>query len=254
MAGQSLGRVDLPISASDNKFKMLRVLMVLEDYGELMFLQTVLKKIGFDVDAIQNPRQFQDSLLTMNPDVLVMTANGKKVKGLEMSRTVKRVRDLPKIILIRSGSLAHEEDLNVDVWLDSPVGAMPLLNAIGDICGLNKEVLADKFVKLRLQEVSDNEARVLTLDVDPLTQEEMERPSKGAGNFEVLQDSTLSSADRQERYKKFLTAEVPVQVGFSVKQVADQVKSLRRDENPEELAELERQRKAFVEHLFKKKP
>ena len=236
---------------------MLRVLMVLEDYGELMFLQTVLKKIGFDVDAIQNPRQFQDSLLGMNPDVLVMTANGKKVKGLEMSRTVKRVRGLPHIILIRGAQMMREDDLNVDAWLDSPVGAMPLLNAIGDTCGLNKDVLADKFVKLRLQEVSESEARVLKVNENPLSQEEMERPSTGAGNFTVSvpvqASSTLSSAERQERYKKFLQAEVPEQVGFSVKQVQEQVKDLRREENAEDLAELERQRKEFVAHLFKKK-
>ncbi len=232
---------------------MLRVLMVLEDYGELMFLQTVLKKIGFDVDAIQNPRQLQDSLLAMNPDVLVMTANGKKVKGLEMSRRIKRVRGLPRIILIRGGQMVREEDLNVDAWLDSPVGAMSLLNAIGDTCGLNKDVLSDKFLKLRLQEVSESEARVLKVDENPLSQAEMERPSVDAGNFALQQSSTLSSADRQERYKKFLQAEIPEQVGFSVKQVQDQVKSLRQEENAEDLAELERQRKEFVEHLFKKK-
>jgi chemotaxis response regulator CheB len=231
---------------------MLRVLMVLEDYGELMFLQTVLKKIGFDVDAIQNPRQFQDALLTMNPDVLVMTATGKKVKGLEMSRTVKRVRGLPHIILIRGGQLVREEDLNVDAWLDSPVGAMPLLNAIGDTCGLNKEVLADKFVKLKLQEVGEGEARVLKVNEDPLSEEEMQRAAEPSGNFEALPASSLSSDDRKERYKKFLQAEVPAEVGFAVKKVQEQVKELRKDENAEDLAELERQRKAFVEQLFKK--
>ncbi len=234
----------------DNKFEMLRVLMVLEDYGELMFLQTVLKKIGFDVDAIQNPRLFPDACLKMNPDVLVMTANGKKVKGLELSRSIRRVRGVPQIILIRSGSLTKEEDLNVDAWLDSPVGAMPLLNAIGDTCGLNKDVLADKFVKLRLQEVGEDEVPQLASDIEPLSEEEMARAVESFGNFEPLEKSTLSEADRKDRYKKFLTNEVPAEVGFSVKQVQAQIKELRACENPEELADLERERKAFVEQLF----
>jgi hypothetical protein len=215
----------------------------------------VLKKIGFDVDAIQNPRQFQDSLLTMNPDVLVMNANGKKVKGLELSRTVKRVRGLPHVILIRSASLVREEDSGVEAWLDSPVGAMPLLNAIGDTCGLNKDVLADKFVKLQLKDVGDHEARVLKATETPLNQADMEREKVASGNFEDggLKVSTMSGEERKERYKKFLQSDIPVQTGFSIKQVQDQVKELRQNENAKDLADLERQRKEFVEHLFKKK-
>lgn len=247
------GRVDLRTSGSDNKFKMLRVLMVLEDYGELMFLQTVLKKIGFDVDAIQNPRQFNDACISMNPDVLVMTANGKKVKGLELARNTKRVRGLPHIILIRSPGSAPEEDLNVDAWLEPPVGAMPLLNSIGDVCGLNKDVLADKFAKLRLQEALPEEGRSLRVSEAESGEGAMEKAEVSSGNFEELRSSSLSDAERRERYKKFLQAEVPAEVGFSVKQVQSQVKELRQAENAEALADLERERKAFVEHLFKKK-
>jgi DNA-binding response OmpR family regulator len=234
---------------------MLRVLMVLEDYGELMFLQTVLKKIGFDVDAIQNPRSFQDSVLRMNPDVLVMTANGKKVKGYELSSGLKRTRGLPHIILIKSGGGSETADARIGGWLTSPVGALDLLNMIGDLCGLNKEVLAEKFGKLRLQEQSSgNEARVLNLD-EQSEEEELERSEKPQGNFGVLQQETAEATQaRQERYKKVLSQERPDHIGFSVKQVQDQVKSLRKEENKEDLAELERQRKAFVEHLFKKKP
>lgn len=231
---------------------MLRVLMVLEDYGELMFLQTVLKKIGFDVDAIQNPRSFQDSVLRMNPDVLVMTANGKRVKGHELSSGVKRTRGLPHVILIRTSGSPEVPDPNVGGWLTSPVGALNLLNMIGDLCGLNKDVLAEKFGKLRLQEqASEQEARVLSLDEKEV--EQLKIAEESSGNFRAFQDTTASAAARKERYKKALDQERPAHIGFSVKQVQDQVKNLRRDENSDDLAELERQRKAFVEELFKKK-
>jgi hypothetical protein len=226
--------------------------MVLEDYGELMFLQTVLKKIGFDVDAIQNPRSFQDSVLRMNPDVLVMTATGKRVHGYDLATSLKRPRGTPKIILIRSPNASEIFDPQVDGWLKGPVGALDLLNMIGDLCGLDKAVLADKFQKLRLQEPSEADgARVLHHDEE--ASEEMVKSEKASGNFGVLQDSTVSPTERQERYKKILEKERPDHIGFSVKQVQDQVKSLRKEENVEDLAELERQRKAFVEHLFKKK-
>lgn len=227
--------------------------MVLEDYGELMFLQTVLKKIGFDVDAIQNPRQFNDSLLTMNPDVLVMTSHGKRVRGLEMARTVKKNRSMPHIVLIRNSNQPAEPEENVNLWLESPVGAISLLNALADLCGLNKEVLADKFTKLRLPDVGSPEARVLDLDEQASTHEEMQRGNEASGNFEPLSTSTVTAEQRKERYQKFLKTDVPKQAGFSVKEVQQQVRDLRQNENPDDLAELERERKAFVEHLFKKK-
>src|SRR5690606_28109863 len=114
--------------------------------------QTVLKKIGFDVDGIQNPRIFQDSLLRMNPDVLVMNANGKRVKGLELAKTVKKNRDLPRIILVEQANVAPTSDPEIAAWLNSPVSAMDLLNVLADTCGLDRDSLSEKYNKLHLTE------------------------------------------------------------------------------------------------------
>ncbi len=239
------------LRGGDNQAKMLRILMVLEDYGELMFLQTVLKKIGFDVDAIQNPRSFTEAVLRMNPDVLVMTAYGKKVNGIELSQSVKRVRGMPHMVLIAAPGTMRPEDLNIATWLESPVGALDLLNAIADLAGLDKNILADKFSKLRLQETS-SEARILKIDEDKPA-EQMAKATESSGNFESFQETSLTSVERNERYQKFLREEPPGQIGFAVKQVQDQIKNLRREESAEDNADLERERKAFVEHLFRKK-
>lgn len=233
---------------------MLRVLMVLEDYGELMFLQTILKKIGFDVDAIQNPRSFQDSLLTMNPDVLIMTAHGKRVNGLELASTVRKNRGIPHILLIKPAGTPQTDDENIEGWLDSPVSAMSMLNEIAEMCGLNKDVLAEKFQKLRLQEDPEAAAaRVLHLKEQEEKEAELAKNTESSGNFTTVAPSTMSPEERKQRYAKVLADETPDKVGFSVKQVQEQIKSLRKEENPEDLAELERQRKLFVQHLFDKK-
>ncbi len=228
---------------------MLRVLLVLDDYAELMFLQTVMKKIGFDVDAIQNPRKFKDSLLQMNPDLLVLSALGPRVKGLELCRNLRRVRGIPRVILLRPAGSTFEENKMVDGWLDSPVSALALLHKMADLCSLNKPVLLEKFNKLQLKEIEEK-IRVL-------------RPGEGAGlvleargdegAFGNLKGSSISSPERQERYKKFLEEQPPKEVKFIAKDIAEQVRKLREQESAEDLAELERQRKAFVEQLFKKK-
>lgn len=235
---------------------MLRVLLVLEDYGELMFLQTVLKKIGFDVDSTQNPRKFADSVLSMNPEVIVMTASGKRIKGTELIHTIKRVRGVPKVILIKANALSTKEtldSLDVEGWLDSPVGAPDLLAKIAELMNLNNQSLQDKLLKMRMQETAPEEARILKLNPDETAAATLDKPEQSAGNFGVLKASSLSTADRQNRYKKFLEAEKPAKHGFGLKDVQDQIKELRKAEDPAALEDLERERKAFVEHLFKKK-
>lgn len=228
---------------------MLRVLMVLEDYGELMFLQTVLKKIGFDVDAIQSPRAFQDSVLGMNPDVLVMTAHGKRVNGLELNRGLRRVRGMPRAILLRSPNVPQEQDPLVSGWLNTPVAAVDLLNMIADTCGLDKQLLQDKFSKLKLKEIEEKTRELKVHEVDDRT---LERSEQSSGNFGTWQASTLSSKDRQERYKKFLSEAPPKEHGFAIKDVQEKIRDLRKSENPADLEALEQERKAFVRHLFKK--
>lgn len=230
---------------------MLRVLMVLEDYGELMFLQTVLKKVGFDVDAIQNPRLFSDSLISLNPDVVVMTAYGKRVKGLELSRNIKRVRGLPHVILVRGPGQLADSDPLIGAWMQAPIGAVDLLNAIAKVGNLDRDVLNEKFQKLKIAEQTDeDEARVLTSAGDePI----LNKHDKFVGNFGSLAPSTMSESDRKERYKKFLADKPPSEHGFVLKEVQQFVKTIRSEENPSHLEDLERERKAFVEHLFKKK-
>lgn len=234
---------------------MLRVLLVLEDYGELMFLQTVLKKIGFDVDSTQNPRKFADSVLAMNPEVIVMTASGKRIKGTELIHSIKRVRGMPKVILIKANALSTKETLDsleVEGWLDSPVGAPDLLAKIAELMNLNNQSLQDKLLKMRMQETAPEEARILKINAEEEAGT-LDKADESAGNFGVLKASTLSTADRQNRYKKFLDAEKPDKHGFGLKDVQDQIKELRKTEDPAALEDLERERKAFVEHLFKKK-
>lgn len=261
---------------------MLRVLLLLEDYGELMFLQTLLKKIGFDVDGIQNPKALADHLLKINPDVLILTAFGKRVRGFEMASQIKRRAGLPKILLIRAPGAPPLDDPGIYAWLDSPVGAQQVLDQLADLASLNKQVLQEKLQKMRQQEA---EEKARTLRPETGEQPTMEKAHGESGNFSQAEASTeatparsaepaaadgesaavqeqrvdplggslVSATDRQERYKNFLkSASAPTSHGYAVKQVQDQIKALRREESAEDLEDLERERRAFVEQLFKK--
>lgn len=240
----------------DNENTMLRVLLVLEDYGELMFLQTILKKIGFDVDSTQNPRKFADSLLGLNPDVVVMTGQGKRIKGVELATQIKKNRGLPHLILIRSGNLSQDlyKEIEVSAWLESPVSAPDLLDRIAELGGLNKQSLQEKLLKLRMQEETADTSRILKVkDNDTNAGMTLEKSASPESHFGVLKGSSMTKEDRRARFKKFLDEPAPSEHGFQVKSVQEQVKALRKEESEADLESLEKERRAFVEHLFKKK-
>ena len=140
-----------------------------------------------------------------------------------------------------------------DGWLESPVPALSLLHLFADLCGLNKQILTDKFQKLHMQEAEIDRGKTLHAvnesgAVFDINQEAPVSPASGN-----LKSSILSETEREERYRKFLTEKPPKEQGFAIKAVTENVRNLRRDEDPARLADLERERKAFVDHLFKKK-
>jgi hypothetical protein len=162
---------------------------------------------------------------------------------------------LPKIILLHSQGQAQEPDPGVDAWLHSPLAANELLDCIGDLCGIDKASLTEKFIKLHLQDAPtapDDSARILKaqFDVGPVVDKSTKpAPPPTSG----IAPSTMTDEERQNRYKKFLEEKPPKQHGFSVKEVQTAVKALRTEEKSEVSEDLEKERRAFVDHLFKKK-
>jgi len=240
--------------------------MVLEDYSEMMFLQTVLKKVGFDVEGIQNTRSFNDHLLNMNPDVLLMTSHGKQVHGFELSKGVKRARGIPHVILVHAAGHKVEADAAVQGYVVSPVNANELLGMISDLCKLDKTLYQEKLAKLHLPELEAEKARVLKINevAEPLlgkgregAPDPTDAGDAAPSSVVILAKSTMSDEERAQRYSKFSKQATEFThikgKGFGLKQVQDHIKALRKEERETDLVDLERERKAFVEHLFRKK-
>lgn len=259
---------------------MLRVLLVVDDYGELLFLQTLLKKLGFDVDGIQNERSFEESFLALNPDVVIASAKGKKVDGLELAENVRKVRGLPKMILLAAGPMLDRLQTlqlpNVDGILESPVSAMRLLGMVAKHGGLDQAVLLEKYRKLKatlspereadLQILKRDEEGELTLEgmsTPPLTVNGMPSP-RPAEPIQVsnqmpgetsapIHVSTLAIQERQKRFEQNLkNIEKPAADRFQRSRIQAFTKEIRAGEDPEESAKLEEERQAFVRELFKK--
>jgi len=229
---------------------MLRVLLVLEDYGEMLFLQTLMKKMGFDVDGVQNSRTLNDSILNLNPDILIMTAFGKRVNGFDLSQGLRRPRGLPKVVLMHPAGTPTPPAGHVEGWVVSPTTALEFLRKISQIGGLDIKQIEDKYHRLTIsQQIGEPEGDYTKGPVGPAAPSAKVRIIPGS--FEVPAER---ANDREQRNKNFLAKEkVPKDIQFNRKQIEDNVKELRRSENPERMATLEKERREFVKEMFKKK-
>lgn len=268
---------------------MLRVMLVIDDYNELVYLQTMLKKVGFDVDGIQNQRSFDDHRLSFNPEVILATAMSSGVNGLEMAEKLKRPHGVPKVLLILPSKLSGKMDQlklsNVDATITSPINPRRLLEALSSLGGLQKDQLLEKYDKIRagLREVDrgderrvgagaeaegaalsegsgaqTEQARVETEETQGREiSSEVQTPSvanaastKGSVK---LAKSGLSDEERRQRFEKTLAElEEPRSDGLPHKRLVQHTKELRASINSEEIESLDKQRQEFVRALFKK--
>lgn len=231
---------------------MLRVLIAVEDYSELLFLQTLLKKIGFDVEGVQNERNFEEARLSLNPEVILVSARGKRLKGLEFAGQYKKIRGFPKIILLYGATAAPSSESELppgaDAVLESPVNSKSLLSLLAELGDLDSQTLIEKYRKIKASLSAEKVDDLELLRRDTVSEEDAEQfDSKPA------KEKDAASETRNERYKRFLeTMEKPEHDGFDRTKVMRFHKKIRASEDVKEVEALEKERQAFVKALFKK--
>ena len=80
---------------------MNKILLVYEDYTDLMSVEATLKKVGFDVIGLSSEYSVAEQMLSFNPDVVVGSGRGGKVSSLGVGKRLKEMsRWQGKAILI----------------------------------------------------------------------------------------------------------------------------------------------------------
>ena len=148
---------------------MLRVLLLIDDYNELLYLQTVLKKIGFDVEGLNSQKKYSDASLGFNPQILVASAKGKKVDALSLGQTIRRHRGFPKIIALKRPGVSLSDDemeaSGIDLAVDSPVNIKKLVEKLADLGNVDQESFMKKLDKLN----SSGEEEVSASDLEEIS-------------------------------------------------------------------------------------
>lgn len=135
----------------DNE-SMNKILLVYEDYSDLMEVEGALKKVGFDVIGLSSEYSVAEQMLAFNPDLVVGSGRGGKVSSLGVGKRLKEMnRWQGKSILIFPANFKpNPQDLlriRVDMILEAPVPPLRLIQVIGKILGHDENILLERLNK-----------------------------------------------------------------------------------------------------------
>jgi hypothetical protein len=128
---------------------MNKILLVYEDYSDLMTVETALKKVGFDVIGLTSEYTIADKILEFNPELVVGSGKGGKVTSLGVGKRLKEMgRWQGKVVLLFPASFKPSPQdlikLRVDMILESPVAPNRLIQVLAKLLGHDEAMLLDR--------------------------------------------------------------------------------------------------------------
>ncbi len=127
-------RNDLPITGEGQ-----RILIVESNPNISEALQTILTRLGYDVQVVQEMAEAFYAVTRRLPDVIVVNLDVSNINGLELCRYIQRLAHreyVPLIIISDKTDKKHVEEVmnaGVDVFLGKPIGVNQLVKAISSI-------------------------------------------------------------------------------------------------------------------------
>ncbi|RME16135.1 MAG: hypothetical protein D6797_05190 [Bdellovibrio sp.] len=239
-------------------------MLVLDDYNELVYLQSLLRKLSLDVEAIQNQKAFENTRLGFLPQMIIATAKGKKIDGLNLVKGVRKVRGTPAIVLLKDVSQTFDqrelEKAQVDEVLDSPVNVHKLLECLSRYSGQSMESLLAKYNRFKESQRTKEETKGKDSHYEGYEKSDVKiissKHSLKDGTSSVKLKSSLMDSQRREKFEAFLKKTSPIQQekSFSRKRILEYNKMIRSEEKPDYNDELESSRQDFVKALFTSPP
>lgn len=235
---------------------MLKVILLVDNYNELSYLQTTLKNVGFDIFGLQRESQLEAALLSFRADVLIATGMSKKVNGLKIAVGLHKKKLAPKVILLFNAAAVPKLEPPTSNYiagiLRSPVQASDLLALLAQVGGLDLASLMEKHHRLseaRLKGAPKaGPAKMSSGRLEPL------EPVVSFPEKSNLGDSSQEFFSKENCERRFERALVhvpkPKVAGIPHDRMEASLKELREAALNDDAEDLEAERKIFVKALF----
>jgi hypothetical protein len=227
---------------------MKRILIITDDFNEMTFLETLLKKIGFDTLGIQSANQAQEQAMIMNPDMLILAETLRGQSSHTLLENIMGFRPNMFVLLLKKDVNAPSRHVPefVNKAIKTPIDPLDLIRSICGVAKLKEDQFIEKYSKLGLFKGDMvNDSIKVTGKVD----------SRIDNKF--VRGTTVSQAQEQTRHSRFETVvsavPEPQSKNFEHKKAVSEVKEFRARENDPEIVKIDEQRKSFVRALFAKR-
>ncbi len=125
-------------------------MLILEEAKETHLLESMLRKLKFDVEVVKTTVALQDKFLQFRPDLAIVTAKGKKINGIDIARKVNAKNEITKFILAISPNFKIKPQefggLQVAGFLETPINPAKVLELISQIGKLDLQALKETLI------------------------------------------------------------------------------------------------------------
>lgn len=229
---------------------MKRILIITDDYNELTFLETLLKKIGFDALGIQSASQALEQAMVINPDMLILADTLKKQGTHALLENLMSFRPQMFVVLLKKS--LKEETQHVPEFINkiikSPVDPLDLIRSICQVASLNEEQFLDKYSKLGLFRGETQQKSIVVSG--RVNQEVTENKFVRGMQSEDLEKSHQTRKKHFEKVVQEISE--PLVKSFNSKEAVREAQEFRIRGKDNEIVRIDEQRKRFVKALFKK--
>lgn len=236
----------------------------MDDYNEMVTVESLLRRLGFDVLSVGKDILVNDALIRFQADLMIASAKGRTVDGLKLvQRLRKAYPSLRMILSFSSGSPAiipPEAHGAVDAVLELPFQPQTAISLIAKVLSLDPAPLVSKYEKLlagRTQFAGD--AVFVTGQIN----EQKETSSvTGLARSSVGNDwdpqtapgkASVTRTARSDRYDKFLTSaadEVDATIPRDKLLQASRDLAAASESDKDKLADIDKEKRKFVTALF----
>lgn len=134
---------------------MRKILLVIDDFNELVGLETLFRRLGFDVLSIGRESLVAETILGFPPDLAIATGRGRNVDGLNLAPKLRFGTTQPKLVVLlpNRGDEKLSEDpgllyAEVDAVIETPFEPRSALKVVSRLLGLPAEPLLEKYSKI----------------------------------------------------------------------------------------------------------
>lgn len=162
-------------------------MLVIDEYNELEFLESLLRRLGFDVLSLNKDLSVPSAILGFFPDLVMAQVKSRAVDGVALSHKVRKLAPQARMVLLHPvGQPPKGPELKntVDAFLDMPVDPSKLIAMLAQLGSLDEKILQDKLNRMAAGKMSE-EKRVRLQGSAPQGAATQSIPSSDSGMVHV---------------------------------------------------------------------